>query len=174
MTNKLRGLEELAKREGQRDPLERGDIPAHFALSLSELRSAQSKPTPKPEPVTPLDNVSPSISAPASEIRTFNELVDTIVTTLRTIASASDTVEHAKLEALARRLSELHIIKKRPPQLAPALEYTQRERDKGTPWATIIEELNTKIEAGETEFATPQGKSWNRSSLNSALRRAIK
>lgn len=180
MTNKIRGLEELARRESQREPLERGDIPEHFALSLSELRDMQRRPSPSvvapsaPSP-SPLDNVaSTAISAPAPQIRTFNSLIDAISETLETIASTSDSVDHAKLDALARRLRELRVIKKRGPQLPPALEYTQREREQGTPWSTIIEALNARIEAGETEFATPQGKAWNRSSLNSALRRATK
>lgn len=182
MTNKIRGLEELARRESQREPLERGDIPEHFALSLSELRDMQRRPSPSvvnPSGVapsaSPLDNVAETaIIAPAPQIRTFNELIDAISETLETIASTSDSVDHAKLDALARRLRELRIIKERGPQLPPALEYTQRERDQGTPWSTIIAELNARIEAGETEFATPQGKAWNRSSLNSALRRATK
>jgi hypothetical protein len=183
MTNKIRGLEELARRESQREPLERGDIPEHFALSLSELRDMQRRPSPSvvtpsapsaPSP-SPLDNVAETaISAPGPQIRTFNELIDAISGTLETIASTSDSVDHAKLDALARRLRELRVIKKRGPQLPPALEYTQREREQGTPWSTIIESLNARIEAGETEFATPQGKAWNRSSLNSALRRATK
>lgn len=168
----LRGLEGLAQREAQ--------IPAHFALSLSELR-AQTQA--KPATPTPTESVqvvqAPSVTAePQAEptpseleplvypvetwadVPTFEALIPRIAEQLERIAESDSPIHRSALLGLARRLSAVEVGD-------PALRLARQRRLEGKRWRAIAEELNERIERGETRFTRPNGQTWSENNLRS-------
>jgi hypothetical protein len=181
----LRGLEGLAQREAQ--------IPAHFALSLSELR-AQAQTQPQAEP-TPSESVQvvhaqaepqaePTVTAHTAtviadstpdrstceplvypvetwvDVPTLEALIPRIAEQLERIAESDSPIHRSALLGLARRLSAVEVGD-------PALRLARQRRLEGMRWRAIAEELNERIEKGESRFTRPNGKLWSENNLRS-------
>jgi hypothetical protein len=167
----LRALHGFAGREAS--------IPSHFAVSLSELRAqtqAQpSKPSePQAEPVTAHTATVIADSAPDrstceplvypvetwADVPTFEALIPRIAEQLERIAESDSPIHRSALLGLARRLSSIEVGD-------PALRLARQRRLEGKRWRAIAEELNERIEKGETRFTRPNGKLWNENNLRS-------
>ena len=177
----LRALHGFAGREAS--------IPSHFAVSLSELR-AQAKPSsPQAKPSSPQAKPSepqaqPSVTAHTAtviadpepdrstyeplvypvetwaDVPTFEALIPRIAEQLERIAESDSPVHRSALIGLARRLSAIEVGD-------PALRLARQRRLEGMRWRAIAEELNERIEKGETRFTRPNGKLWNENNLRS-------
>jgi len=162
----LRALHGFAGREAP--------IPSHFAMSLSELR-AQAKPSePQAQPVTAHTATVIADSAPDrstceplvypvetwADVGTFEALIPRIAEQLERIAESDAPIHHSALLGLARRLGAIEVGD-------PALRLARQRRLEGKRWRAIAEELNERIEKGETRFTRPNGKLWNENNLRS-------
>ena len=167
----LRGLEGLASREAQ--------IPSHFALSLSELR-AQAKPAEpsvqgvhaQAKPAEPsvqgvhaaTTNADPEpLVYPVEtwvDVPTLEALIPRIAEQLERIAESDSPIHRSALLGLARRLSAVEVGD-------PALRLARQRRLEGMRWRAIAEELNERIEKGESRFTRPNGKLWSENNLRS-------
>ena len=170
----LKGLEGLASREAL--------IPSHFALSLSELR-AQAQ-APQPQAQAPQPQAEPAITAHTAtvitdsapdrstceplvypvetwaDVPTFEALIPRIAEQLERIAESDAPVHRSALLGLARRLGAIEVGD-------PALRLARQRRLEGVRWRAIAEELNERIEKGESRFTRPNGKTWNENNLRS-------
>lgn len=162
----LRALHGFAGREAP--------IPSHFAMSLSELR-AQAKPSePQAQPVTAHTATVIADSAPDrstceplvypvetwADVGTFEALIPRIAEQLERIAESDAPIHRSALLGLARRLGAIEVGD-------PALRLARQRRLEGKRWRAIAEELNERIEKGETRFTRPNGKLWNENNLRS-------
>ena len=162
----LRALHGFAGREAP--------IPSHFAMSLSELR-AQAKPSePQAQPVTAHTATVIADSAPDrstceplvypvetwADVGTFEALIPRIAEQLERIAESDSPIHRSALLGLARRLGAIEVGD-------PALRLARQRRLEGVRWRAIAEELNERIEKGETRFTRPNGKLWNENNLRS-------
>ena len=162
----LRALHGFAGREAP--------IPSHFAMSLSELR-AQAKPSePQAQPVTahtatvnadpePEESTCEPLVYPVetwADVPTFEALIPRIAEQLGRIAESDAPVHRSALLGLARRLGAIEVGD-------PALRLARQRRLEGKKWRAIAEELNERIEKGETRFTRPNGKLWNENNLRS-------
>jgi len=162
----LRALHGFAGREAP--------IPSHFAMSLSELR-AQAKPSePQAQPVTAHTATVIADSAPDrstceplvypvetwADVGTFEALIPRIAEQLERIAESDAPIHRSALLGLARRLGAIEVGD-------PALRLARQRRLEGVRWRAIAEELNERIEKGETRFTRPNGKLWNENNLRS-------
>jgi len=167
----LRGLEGLAQREAQ--------IPSHFALSLNELR-AQAKPAEpsvqgvhaQAKPAEPsvqgvhaaTTNADPEpLVYPVEtwvDVPTLEALIPRIAEQLERIAESDSPIHRSALLGLARRLSAVEVGD-------PALRLARQRRLEGMRWRAIAEELNERIEKGESRFTRPNGKLWSENNLRS-------
>ena len=165
----LRGLEGLASREAQ--------IPSHFALSLSELR-AQAEPSVQVVHAQAEPSVhAPSVTAHAAttnadpeplvypvetwvDVPTLEALIPRIAEQLERIAESDSPIHRSALLGLARRLSAVEVGD-------PALRLARQRRLEGMRWRAIAEELNERIEKGESRFTRPNGKLWSENNLRS-------
>ena len=162
----LRALHGFAGREAP--------IPSHFAMSLSELR-AQAKPSePQAQPVTAHTATVIADSAPDrstceplvypvetwADVGTFEALIPRIAEQLERIAESDAPIHRSALLGLARRLGAIEVGD-------PALRLARQRRLEGKRWRAIAEELNERIEKGESRFTRPNGKTWNENNLRS-------
>jgi hypothetical protein len=166
----LRALHGFASREAS--------IPSHFAMSLSELR-AQAKPSePQAKPSEPTVTANTATVITDSEpdqstyeplvypvetwadIPTFEALIPRIAEQLERIAESDSPVHRSALLGLARRLSAIEVGD-------PALRLARQRRLEGKRWRAIAEELNERIEKGESRFTRPNGKLWSENNLRS-------
>lgn len=162
----LRALHGFAGREAP--------IPSHFAMSLSELR-AQAKPSePQAQPVTAHTATVIADSAPDrstceplvypvetwADVGTFEALIPRIAEQLERIAESDAPIHRSALLGLARRLGAIEVGD-------PALRLARQRRLEGKKWRAIAEELNERIEKGESRFTRPNGKLWNENNLRS-------
>ena len=162
----LRALHGFAGREAS--------IPSHFAVSLSELRAqAQAKPQAEPTVTTHTATVIAD-SAPDrstceplvypvetwADVPTFEALIPRIAEQLERIAESDAPVHRSALLGLARRLGAIEVGD-------PALRLARQRRLEGVRWRAIAEELNERIEKGESRFTRPNGKTWNENNLRS-------
>lgn len=162
----LRALHGFAGREAP--------IPSHFAMSLSELR-AQAKPSePQAQPVTAHTATVIADSAPDrstceplvypvetwADVGTFEALIPRIAEQLERIAESDAPIHRSALLGLARRLGAIEVGD-------PALRLARQRRLEGKRWRAIAEELNERIEKGESRFTRPNGKLWNENNLRS-------
>ena len=176
----LRALHGFAGREAS--------IPSHFAVSLSELR-AQAKPSkPQAEPQAQPESVqvvqAPSVTAHTAtviadpepeestceplvypvetwaDVPTFEALIPRIAEQLERIAESDAPIHRSALLGLARRLSAVEVGD-------PALRLARQRRLEGKRWRAIAEELNERIERGETRFTRPNGQTWSENNLRS-------
>ena len=162
----LRALHGFAGREAP--------IPSHFAMSLSELR-AQAKPSePQAQPVTA--HTATVIADPEldrstceplvypvetwADVPTFEALIPRIAEQLERIAESDAPIHRSALLGLARRLSSIEVGD-------PALRLARQRRLEGVRWRAIAEELNERIEKGESRFTRPNGKLWSENNLRS-------
>lgn len=163
----LRALHGFASREAP--------IPSHFAVSLSELRAQAQAPQPQAEPtVTAHTATVIADSAPEgstceplvypvetwADVPTFEALIPRIAEQLERIAESDSPVHRSALLGLARRLSSIEVGD-------PALRLARQRRLEGKRWRAIAEELNERIEKGETRFTRPNGGAWNENNLRS-------
>jgi len=164
----LRGLEGLAQREAQ--------IPSHFALSLNELR-AQAKPA-EPSVQGVHTQAEPSVQGVHAattnadpeplvypvetwvDVPTLEALIPRIAEQLERIAESDSPIHRSALLGLARRLSAVEVGD-------PALRLARQRRLEGMRWRAIAEELNERIEKGESRFTRPNGKLWSENNLRS-------
>ena len=175
----LRGLEGLAQREAQ--------IPSHFALSLNELR-AQAKPA-EPSVQGVHTQAEPSVQGVHAQAKpsvqgvhaattnadpeplvypvetwvdvpTLEALIPRIAEQLERIAESDSPIHRSALLGLARRLSAVEVGD-------PALRLARQRRLEGMRWRAIAEELNERIEKGESRFTRPNGKLWSENNLRS-------
>lgn len=167
----LRALHGFAGREAP--------IPSHFAVSLSELR-AQAKPSkPQAEPqaqptvtahtATVIADPEPDRSTceplvyPVetwADVPTFEALIPRIAEQLERIAESDAPIHRSALLGLARRLSAVEVGD-------PALRLARQRRLEGVRWRAIAEELNERIERGESRFTRPNGQTWSENNLRS-------
>ena len=162
----LRALHGFAGRESP--------IPSHFAVSLSELRAqAQAKPQAEPTVTTHTATVIAD-SAPDqstceplvypvetwADVPTFEALIPRIAEQLERIAESDSPIHRSALLGLARRLSSIEVGD-------PALRLARQRRLEGVRWRAIAEELNERIEKGESRFTRPNGKLWSENNLRS-------
>lgn len=171
----LRALHGFASREAS--------IPSHFAVSLSELR-AQAKPSkPQAEPQAQPESVqvvqAPSVTAEPratptpseleplvypvetwADVPTFEALIPRIAEQLERIAESDAPIHRSALLGLARRLSAVEVGD-------PALRLARQRRLEGVRWRAIAEELNERIERGESRFTRPNGQTWSENNLRS-------
>ena len=161
----LRALHGFASREAP--------IPSHFAMSLSELRAQAQAPQPA-QPVTAHTATVIADSAPDrstceplvypvetwADVPTFEALIPRIAEQLERIAESDAPVHRSALLGLARRLGAIEVGD-------PALRLARQRRLEGKRWRAIAEELNERIEKGETRFTRPNGKLWNENNLRS-------
>jgi len=156
----LRGLEGLASREAQS---------AAISLRLSELR-AQAEPSvqvvhaPSVTAHAPTTNADPEpLVYPVetwADVPTFEALIPRIAEQLERIAESDSPVHRSALLGLARRLSAVEVGD-------PALRLARQRRLEGMRWRAIAEELNERIEKGESRFTRPNGKLWSENNLRS-------
>lgn len=174
----LRALHGFASREAS--------IPSHFAMSLSELR-AQAKPSePQAEPSEPQAEPQAEPTATAhtatviaesapeestceplvypvetwADVPTFEALIPRIAEQLERIAESDSPIHRSALLGLARRLSAIEVGD-------PALRLARQRRLEGVRWRAIAEELNERIEKGESRFTRPNGTLWSENNLRS-------
>ena len=170
----LRALHGFAGREAS--------IPSHFAVSLSELRAqakpAQAKPaqaqsesvqvvqapsvTAEPQ-ATPTPSESEPLVYPVetwADVPTFEALIPRIAEQLERIAESDAPIHRSALLGLARRLSAVEVGD-------PALRLARQRRLEGVRWRAIAEELNERIERGESRFTRPNGQTWSENNLRS-------
>lgn len=138
------GLSGLASREAQ------GAIPSHYALSLSDLK----QPT-TPEPTkNHVERVERVRVAPSDDVETFKELIPRITATLRRIASRGESADHAQLEALAGRLSNLDFVED---EILKKVAELRRQADS---WRTIANKL-TELAKNDARFKPARADSWS-------------
>lgn len=166
----LRALHGFASREAS--------IPSHFATSLSELR-AQAKPSePQAKPSEPTVTAHTATVIADSEpdqstyeplvypvdtwadVPTFEALIPRIAEQLERIAESDAPIHRSALLGLARRLSAIEVGD-------PALRLARQRRLEGVRWRAIAEELNERIEKGESRFTRPNGTLWSENNLRS-------
>lgn len=127
----VRGLESLAQREASTPP----PIPSHYALSLSEFRSAIPAPAPvtvQPEPVTvhpepvqpepdqpePVQPEPEPVVYESAEHATLEEYLAGVVRVARELIAQDTPIHRSALEALIRRVESVTLT---PPSLISAI-----------------------------------------------------
>lgn len=138
------GLSGLASREAQ------SAIPSHYALSLAELRQPAPATQRQAEPAT----IIKVLTDPHDEVESFKALVPRIVATLRRIAASGESADHAQLEALAGRLSNLDYI------VDEIVAEVSNLRRRGDSWRVITNHLN-ELAAEDERYKPPRGGSWS-------------
>jgi hypothetical protein len=93
-------------------------------------------------------------------VGTFEALIPRIAEQLERIAESDAPIHRSALLGLARRLGAIEVGD-------PALRLARQRRLEGKRWRAIAEELNERIEKGETRFTRPNGKLWNENNLRS-------
>lgn len=139
-----RGLEQLAERENMRT-----EIPAHYATSLSELRSQQQQQVVQPvnksvlpvqpvQPVQPAQPVNVELRGDIEDVTTVTALCVRASELLNEIASRVGGTDAMLLASLAGRFGAVEI----HPVGELSIIYAKQKRAEGATWQSIADELN--------------------------------
>ena len=172
----VRGLESLAQREASTPP----PIPSHYALSLSEFRSAIPAPAPvqpAPEPVTePPARPDPEpVVYESAEHATLEEYLAGVVRVARELIAQDSPIHRSALESLIRRVESVTLT---PPSLISAIAlrptpsrgrgvvsaeveaYIIERRAEHARYRMIADELNERAET-DPSYAPPVARKWS-------------
>lgn len=157
----VRGLENLAQREASTPP----PIPSHYALSLSEFRSAI--PAPEPAPVQPAQ--PEPVVYESAEHATLEEYLAGVVRVARELIAQDTPIHRSALESLIRRVESVTLT---PPSLvstpsrgrgvvsAEVEAYIIERRAEHARYRMIADELNERAET-DPSYAPPVARKWS-------------
>ena len=164
----VRGLENLAQREASTPP----PIPSHYALSLSEFRSAIPAPAPvtvQPEPVTEPPAQPEPVVYESAEHATLEEYLAGVVRVARELIAQDTPIHRSALESLIRRVESVTLT---PPSLvstpsrgrgvvsAEVEAYIIERRAEHARYRMIADELNERAET-DPSYAPPVARKWS-------------
>ena len=161
----VRGLERLAEREINAPP----PIPSHYALSLSEFRSAMraEPPAPTPAPTTepPAQPAQPEpVVYETAEHATLEEYLAGVVRVARELIAQDSPIHRSALESLIRRVESVTLepsrSRGRGVVSAEVEAYIVQRRAEHARYRMIADELNERAQT-DPSYAPPVAERWS-------------